>query len=220
MIKENLDRLGIPSNVKLIAVTKTRTVEEIKEAIISGITCIGENRVQEANEKFPLLPKVEKHMIGSLQTNKVRLAVELFDMIQSVDSVKLAKEIDKRCEAINKVMPVLVEVNIGGESNKYGIKLEDVKSFVKEISQLKNISIQGLMCVAPLVSPEEARPYFKKMKQAFESINGLKWLSMGMSNDFAIAIEEGATLVRVGTAIFGQRQKALATESTEKLVES
>ncbi len=203
VIKENLAKLGIPSNVKLIAVTKTRTVEEIKEVIGSGITCIGENRVQEAEEKFPYLPKVEKHMIGSLQTNKVKSAVELFDMIQSVDSLKLAKEIDKRCKTINKVMPVLIEVNIGDESSKHGIKLEDVKNFVKEISQLKNISIQGLMCVAPLVSPEEARPYFKKMKQAFESINGLKWLSMGMSNDYKVAIEEGSNMVRIGTAIFG-----------------
>ncbi len=206
MIRENLAGLGIPSNVKLIAVTKTRTVEEIKEAIISGITCIGENRVQEANEKFSLLPKVEKHMIGGLQTNKVRLAVELFDMIQSVDSLKLAREIDKRCEDIGKVMPVLVEVNIGEESNKHGIKLKDVGSFVKEISQLKNISVQGLMCVAPLVSPEEARPYFKKMKQSFDSINGLKWLSMGMSNDYKTAIEEGSNMVRIGTAIFGERK--------------
>lgn len=206
MLKDNLAELRIPSNVKLVAVTKTRTVEEIKQAIISGITCIGENRVQEANEKFPLLPNVEKHMIGSLQTNKVKLAVELFDMIQSVDSLKLAKEIDKRCKAINKVMPVLVEVNIGDEPNKHGIKLEDAKSFVKEISQLKNIDVQGLMCVAPLVNPEEARPYFKKMKQAFDSINGLKWLSMGMSNDYKIAIEEGSNMVRIGTAIFGERK--------------
>jgi hypothetical protein len=206
MLKDNLAKLRIPSNVKLIAVTKTRTVEEIKEAIGSGITCIGENRVQEAEEKFPLLPKVEKHLIGSLQTNKVRLAVELFDVIQSVDSLKLAKEIDKRCKAINKVMPVLVEVNIGEESNKHGIRLGDVESFVKEISQLKNVDIQGLMCVAPLVSPEEARPYFKKMKQTFDSIKGLKWLSMGMSNDYKVAIEEGSNMVRIGTAIFGERK--------------
>ncbi len=207
MIGENLAKLRISSNVKLIAVTKTRTVEEIKEAIQSGVLCIGENKVQEVEQKFPLLPKVEKHMIGSLQTNKVKLAVELFDMIQSVDSLKLVKEIDKRCKAINKVMPVLVEVNICGESNKHGIRLEDVKSFVKETSQFKNISVQGLMCVAPLVSPEEARPYFRKMKQAFDSINGLKWLSMGMSNDYKIAIEEGSNMVRIGTAIFGERSK-------------
>jgi hypothetical protein len=206
MLKENLAKLGIPSNVKLIAVTKTRTVEEIKESINAGIICIGENRVQEAEEKFPYLPKVEKHLIGSLQTNKVRLAVELFDMIQSVDSLKLAKEIDKRCEAISKVMPVLVEVNIGEEFNKHGIKLEYVESFVKEISQLSNISVQGLMCVAPLVNPEEARPYFKKMKQTFDSINGLKWLSMGMSNDYKVAIEEGSNMVRIGTAIFWERK--------------
>lgn len=207
MITENLARLGIPSNVKLIVVTKTRTVEEIKEAIDSGVTCIGENRVQEAKEKFPLLPKVEKHMIGSLQTNKVKLAVELFDMIQSVDSFKLAEEIDKRCGAIGKIMPVLIEVNIGDELSKHGIRLENVESFVKEIPQLKNINVQGLMCVAPLVNPEETRPYFKKMKQAFDSVHGLKWLSMGMSNDYKIAIEEGSNMVRIGTLIFGERSK-------------
>lgn len=206
MLRDNLTKLRIPSNVKLIAVTKTRAVEEIKEAIRAGITCIGENRVQEAEEKFPYLPKVEKHMIGNLQTNKVKLAVEIFDVIQSVDSLKLAKEIDKRCEAIGKVMPVLIEVNIGEEANKHGIRLENVKSFVKEISQFENIIIQGLMCVAPLVNPKEARPYFKKMKQLFDSINGLKWLSMGMSNDYKIAIEEGSNMVRIGTAIFGERK--------------
>lgn len=206
MIKENLAKLRIPSSVKLIAVTKTRTVEEIKEAIMSGVTCIGENRIQEAEKKFPYLSNVEKHMIGNLQTNKVKLAVELFDMIQSVDSLKLAKEIDKRCEVVGKVMPVLVEVNIGDEPNKHGIKLEKVEIFIKEISQLKNIDVQGLMCVAPLITPEETRRYFKKMKKAFDSINGLKWLSMGMSNDYKIAIEEGSNMVRIGTAIFGERK--------------
>jgi len=206
MIKENIDKLQIQSDVKLIAVTKTRTVEEIKQAIKAGIACIGENRVQEAEEKFPLLPNVEKHMIGSLQTNKVKLAVKLFDMIQSVDSLKLAKEIDKRCKAINKVMPILVEINIGDEASKHGIKPEDVEGFVKEISKLKNIKVYGLMCVAPLVNPEEARPYFKQMKRLFDSIGNMKWLSMGMSNDYKIAIEEGSNMIRIGTAIFGERK--------------
>ena len=205
MLNGNLAVLGIPPDVKLVAVTKTRTVEEIRHAIMSGVTCIGENRVQEAEKKFPFLPKVEKHMIGHLQTNKVKLAVELFDMIQSVDSLKLAEEISKRCETIGKVMPVLVEVNIGNEPNKYGIKPEDAGSFVKEISKLKNIDVQGLMCVAPLLAPEETRPYFKKMKQLFGSVGNMKWLSMGMSNDYKTAIEEGSNMVRIGTAIFGYR---------------
>jgi len=192
--------------VKLIAVTKTRTVEEINEAIRAGVNCIGENRVKEAEEKFNLLLKVEKHMIGSLQTNKVKLAVELFDMIQSVDSLKLAKEIDKRCAAIHKVMPVLIEVNIGNEKNKHGINPEDVKNFLLELSSLKHISVQGLMCVSPMLEPEQVRPYFKKMKQLFDSIGNLKWLSMGMSNDYKIAIEEGSNMVRIGTLLFGKRE--------------
>ena len=205
MIKENIIKLQIPSYVKLVAVTKTRTVEEIKKAIDAGVNCIGENKVQEAQEKFPSLPKVEKHMIGHLQRNKVKTAVELFDMIQSVDSLKIAKEISKRCEAINKVMPILIEVNIGNEESKYGIKPEDIKEFIKEISQFKNIDIQGLMCIAPLIEAEKTRPYFKKMKELFDSLGNLKWLSMGMTNDYKIAIEEGSNMVRIGTAIFGER---------------
>lgn len=206
MIKENIVRLQIPSNVKLIAVTKTRTVDEIKQAIEAGITCIGENKVQEAKQKFPFLPKVEKHMIGHLQTNKVRLAVELFDVIQSVDSVELAGEINKRCGAIGKVMPILLEVNIGSEESKQGVKPDDIKNLVREISKFKHVKIQGLMCIAPLLEPEKTRPYFRKMKQIFDSIEGLKWLSMGMSNDYKVAIDEGSNMVRIGTAIFGERQ--------------
>lgn len=206
MMKERIISLNIPAHVKLVAVTKTRTVEEIKKAIEAGIECIGENKIQEAKQKFPFLPDVEKHMVGHLQTNKVKLAVELFDMIQSVDSVKLAEEIDKRCEAINKVMPILVEINIGNEENKQGIKFGDAKSFISGISQLKNIDIQGLMCIAPFIPLEETRPYFRKMKELFDSFGNLKWLSMGMSNDYKVAIEEGSNMVRIGTAVFGERK--------------
>lgn len=206
MIKENIIRLQIPSNVKLVAVTKTKTLEEIREAVEAGINCIGENKVQEAKQKFPFLPGVEKHMIGHLQTNKVKLAVELFDLIQSVDSVKLAEEISKRCEAIDKVMPILVEVNIGNEENKYGVKPENVPDFVNEISQFKNIDLQGLMCVAPFIQAEETRSYFRRVRELFDSLYNLRWLSMGMSNDYKVAIEEGSNMVRIGTAIFGQRQ--------------
>jgi len=205
MIKENIANLQIPDNVKLITVTKTRTVEEIKEAIEAGVRCIGENRIKEAKEKFPFLPEVEKHMIGHLQRNKVKSAVELFDMIQSVDSLRLAEEIDKRCKAIDKVMPILIEVNIGEEEQKHGLKLSEVKDFIQNISRLNNIKVEGLMCMAPFISPEETRPYFKKMKSLFDSLENLKWLSMGMTNDYKIAIEEGSNMVRVGTAIFGKR---------------
>lgn len=203
MIKENIAKLRIPANIKLVAVTKTRTIEEIKKAIEFGITCISENRVQEAKQKFPFLTKVEKHMIGHLQNNKVKLAVELFDMIQSVDSIRLAEEIDKRCKAVGKVMPVLIEINIGNEESKYGVNPEDIKNFLKEVSQFENLEVEGLMCIAPFVKAEETRPYFRKMKRLFDSLGNLKWLSMGMSNDYKIAIEEGSNMVRIGSAIFG-----------------
>ena len=205
MIKENIADLHIPNNVKLVAATKTRSVEEIKQAVEAGVACIGENKVQEAKQKFPFLPQVEKHMIGHLQTNKVKSAVELFDMIQSVDSIKLAKEINKRCKAINKVMPVLVEINISDEENKYGIKLCDAEIFINKISQFKNIEVQGLMCMAPFVEPEETMSYFRKMKSLFDSLGSLKWLSMGMSNDYKMAIKEGSNMVRIGTSIFVER---------------
>lgn len=205
MIKDNLAKLQIPDNVKLVAVTKTRTIEEIKQVIDSGIKCIGENKVQEANQKFPFLPEVEKHMIGHLQRNKVKLAVELFDVIQSVDSVKLAKEIDKRCSAISKIMPILIEINVAMEESKQGININNAQSFIQEISQFNNIDVQGLMCMAPFIGSEKTRPYFKKMKELFDSFGDLKWLSMGMTNDYRLAIEEGSNMVRVGTAIFGER---------------
>ncbi len=206
MIKDNILKLNIPPKVKLIAVTKTRTIKEIKDAIKAGIKCIGENKVQEAEKKFPHLPEVEKHMIGHLQRNKVKKAVELFDMIQSVDTLKIAKEINKRCSVIKKIMPILIEINIGNEETKQGIKLEEINDFLNNIKELRNIRVEGLMCIAPFVKPEKTRPYFKKMKQIFDCISGLKWLSMGMSNDYKVAIEEGSNMVRIGTAIFGERK--------------
>ncbi|MBU4502613.1 MAG: YggS family pyridoxal phosphate-dependent enzyme [Nanoarchaeota archaeon] len=205
MIKENIANLGIPKNVKLVCVTKTRSVEEIKQAIEYGVKCIGENRIHEAKEKFPLLPEVEKHMIGNLQKNKVKSAVELFDMIQSVNSLKLAKEIDKRSAAIEKVMPILIEVNVADEESKQGITVDNTWKVIKEVLEFQNVKIEGLMCMAPWVKAEETRPYFKKMKELFDSTK-LKWLSMGMTNDYKVAIEEGSNMVRVGTAIFGERK--------------
>lgn len=207
MVRENIINLKIPSNVKLVTVTKTRSVDEIQKAVDAGINCIGENKVQEAKQKFPLLPEVEKHMIGHLQRNKVKLAVELFDMIQSVDSIKLAKEINKRCESINKVMPILIEIKIGDEESKQGIKPEEAKDLLNQLSHFKNINIQGLMCMAPFIEAEQTRPYFRKMKELFDSLDNMKWLSMGMTNDYKIAIEEGSNMVRVGTAIFGESKQ-------------
>jgi len=215
-LKENIKKIKqeLQSNIKLVAATKTRTVEDIKQAIEAGIEIIGENYVQEAEEKFDELKgKVKFHCIGHLQTNKIKKAVEIFDMIQTVDSVKIAKEIDKRSKNIGKVMPVLIEINSGKEPNKDGVMPEDAESLIKEISALANIKIKGLMTMAPYFdNPEKDRPYFKETKKLFDKISSLnipnvdmEILSMGMSDSYKIAIEEGANMVRIGTKIFGLR---------------
>ena len=205
----------LPSNIVLVAATKTRTIEEIKQAIEAGITDIGENYIQEAEEKYSKLRgNVRFHFIGHLQTNKVKKAVELFDMIQTVDSLNVAKEIDKRCKDIHKIMPILVEVNSGKEENKDGCIPENVGSLIKEISQLKNIKIKGLMTMAPFFdNPEKDRPFFRLTKRLFDKIKGLnipnvdmEILSMGMTDTYKIAIEEGSNMIRIGTKIFGPRQ--------------
>lgn len=209
-IKQNTLKLlsSIPKNIDVVAATKSQSVEEIKSAISAGIKIIGENYVQEAKEKYGKLKGlVSFHLIGHLQTNKVRDAVEIFDMIQTVDSVKLAKEIDKRAK---KPMPVLIEVNIAHEKNKHGIFPEDVLNFLNSAKSLKNLQIKGLMTMGPILkNPEDYRPYFKKMKQLFDEIKeknlpnaSMKILSMGMSDSYKIAIEEGATMIRLGRIIF------------------
>lgn len=215
-IQNNIKKIKqeIPSNIILIAAAKTRTIEEIKQAISAGIEIIGENYVQEAKEKYKELKgKVKIHCIGHLQTNKVKKAVEIFDMIQTVDSIRIAKEIDKRCQKLNKIMPILIEVNSGKEPDKEGAMPEEVISLIKEASKLKNIRIKGLMTMAPLFgNPEEYRPYFKLTKDLFKKIKALnipnvdmEILSMGMSNSYKIAVEEGANMVRIGTKLFGPR---------------
>lgn len=215
-----------PIEIKLVAVSKTVDAERIMEAVISGITILGENRVQEAKEKIsnfknnpPMPPfakrggvglKIEWHMVGHLQTNKAKTAVQLFDLIHSVDSIRLAEEINREAEKTGKKQRVLIEVNLGGEETKYGIAPEETTGLVKEISKLKNISIEGLMTMPPFSEePEDSRRYFRDLKDLSKELEiedvKLKELSMGMSNDFEVAIEEGATMVRVGTAIFGRR---------------
>ncbi|NOZ81294.1 MAG: YggS family pyridoxal phosphate-dependent enzyme [DPANN group archaeon] len=196
-----------PSGVKLISVTKTVEIARIQEALASGITAIGENRLQEAMDKFDRLDLrgIERHFIGNLQTNKVRSAVDYFDVLQSVETLKVAKEIDKRAYAAEKIMPVFIEVNIGGEESKHGIEPEKAEGFHRKLLTFRNIRVEGLMTVAPLVPAEETRPHFKEMRRLQERL-GVKSLSMGMSNDFEVAIEEGSTMVRLGTAIFGQRR--------------
>jgi hypothetical protein len=204
-----------PDSVTLLAVSKTHPPETIKAAADCGQIFFGENKVQEARAKIPLCPgKLRWHFIGHLQSNKCRDAVELFEMIQSVDSLSLAQEINKRAEQAAKRMPVLMEVNVAGEASKFGYQPERLLAELKEINALPRVEIHGLMTVPPW-SPEaeESRPHFRRLrelKQRAEQVLGapLPHLSMGMSGDFEIAIEEGATMVRVGTALFGPRAKA------------
>jgi len=216
MIQENVKKIlsELPDGVQLVGAAKTRSPEEIQEATDAGLRIIGENYVQEAEKAYQKIgARVKWHLIGHLQSNKAKKAVRIFDMIETVDSMKLAGSIDKACGNIEKVMPVLIEINSGEESQKAGVMPEDALSLIKEISVLKNIRIMGLMTMGPFSGdPEDARPYFRKTKKLFDEINGMglknvemKYLSMGMSNSYKVAIEEGANMVRIGTMIFGER---------------
>jgi hypothetical protein len=209
-IKRILEEIG---DRTLICVTKTIEPERINEAIRAGATIIGENRVQEHEDKSEEILPCETHLIGHLQTNKVKRAVEYFDVIQSVDSLKVINNIDSRAGDIDKVQRVFLQVNIGNEPQKHGFRLDKIKEVIKEIRSLQNIRVEGLMCIPPFVPPEQARPYFQKMKALFDEMKqenrgniDIQELSMGMSNDYMVAIEEGATMVRVGSAIFGERK--------------
>jgi PLP dependent protein len=204
-----------PDSVTLLAVSKTHPPETIREAVDCGQLLFGENKVQEAKAKIPLCPgKCRWHLIGHLQSNKVRDAVELFEMIQSVDSLALAREINKHCEQASKRMPILLEVNVAGEASKFGYKPESLLAELKELNALPKIEIHGLMAIPPYTTdPEKARPYFRRLRELktdCEQIFGapLPHLSMGMSGDFEVAIEEGATMVRIGTSLFGPRRKS------------
>jgi hypothetical protein len=192
-----------PEEIKLIAVTKTFPVNIINQVIDLGIDSIGETKVQEAKRKFEKIgKKVEWHMIGHLQSNKVKDAVEIFDVIHSIDRMKIAKKISDKCIELDKKISVLVQIDLAGD--KFGIKPDETVGFVNEIKKLDGIKVEGLMTIAPYIEPEKTRPYFKTLKELV-LICKLQHLSMGMSNDFEVAIEEGATMVRIGTAIFGKR---------------
>ncbi len=211
-----------PADVTLVAVTKTVPAYRVRVAWELGLTNFGENRVQEAVVKIPQVLSEEVlaasgrpapiwHMIGHLQRNKVRQVIPLFDLVHSVDSVRLAREIDKRAGQAGKVMPVLIEVNVAGEASKYGFAPAIVAEAVRHIAELSHVKIQGLMTVAPIVTdPEAARPHFRRLRKLrdrlAEEFPSIEWrhLSMGMTDDFEVAVEEGATLVRVGRAIFGE----------------
>ncbi len=204
-----------PSSVTLLAVTKTQSPEIVSEAARLGLTLFGENKVQEAKSKIPLCSgRLAWHMIGHLQSNKARDAVSLFSMIQSVDSLHLAEEINRRAEQASKTMPILLEVNIVGEASKFGYKPEQLLADFKQLNALPRLEIHGLMTVPPWTpSPERVRPVFRRLRELkleCEQILGapLPHLSMGMTGDFEVAIEEGASLVRIGTALFGERSKA------------
>lgn len=203
-----------PEAVKMIAVTKTVDLPQMLEAIEAGITALGENRVQELTRKYPQLTKpVEWHMIGHLQTNKVKYIIDKVALIHSVDRLALAREIAQRALQAGKTLSVLVQVNIAEETSKHGLKVAEVKPFIKEIASLHNLKVQGLMTMAPYVqNPEETRPVFRKLRLLKEELEQEAWsgtemryLSMGMTNDFEVAVEEGANLIRIGTGIFGRR---------------
>ena len=204
-----------PSSIRLVAVSKKKPAERIREAAKAGATSFGENYIKEAVEKIEALAALNLswHFIGHLQSNKAGHAVKHFDLIHTVDSMKLASELNRQAEKIGKVQNVLIQVNISREATKSGISQEDVTDLVKDISLLPHIAVKGLMTMPPYVEdPEEARPYFRKLRLISEEIGkkgipdiSMAELSMGMTHDFETAIEEGATLVRIGTAIFGER---------------
>ena len=217
MIKENVMEIleQLPEGVELVAAAKTRTPEEVLEAVDAGIRVIGENYVQEAEAACQVIGKrVRWHMIGHLQSNKAKKAVGIFDMIETVDSVKLAKAIDRACSATGKIMDILIEINSGEELQKAGVMPADAVSLIKDVSGFKNIQIMGLMTMGPFGGdPEDSRPYFQKTKKLFEEIKGLdlpgvkmEYISMGMSNSYKVALSEGADFIRIGTKIFGERR--------------
>jgi len=215
MIRENVQKIlsELPQGVELVAAAKARLPEEVLEAVKAGVKIVGENYIQEAERAYALVGNRAKwHFIGHLQKNKVKKAAALFDMIETVDSIELAKEIDKRCSQIGKVMPVLIEVNSGREEQKAGVVPEKVESLIREISGLQHIKVMGLMTMGPYSpDPEDSRPYFVETSHVFEKIKKLnlpntemKYLSMGMTSSYQIAIAEGANMVRIGTKIFGE----------------
>jgi hypothetical protein len=193
-----------PDDVLLIGVSKTVDVERVRQALSAGLGALGENRVQEAKTKVAEIGRaVPWHLIGHLQTNKARDAVSLFDVIHSIDRVELAREIDRRAQARDRVIDALVEVNLGGEASKGGAAPDGVGALLDALSGLGHLRVRGLMAIPPVVErAEEARRWFRALRELGER-HGMKELSMGMSADFEVAIEEGATMVRVGTAIFG-----------------
>jgi pyridoxal phosphate enzyme (YggS family) len=216
MIKDNVTAIlrQLPPGVELVAAAKTRTAAEILEAIEAGVRIIGENYVQEAADVFPAAGhRARWHFIGHLQSNKVKRAVDIFDLVETVDSIALGREIDKRAAAAGKTMDVLVEVNSGREPQKSGVLSEEVEPLVRSLAALPRLRVLGLMTMGPFEGdPEDSRPFFMETRKVWDALKALaipgtemRHLSMGMTNSWRVAVEEGATLVRIGTAIFGPR---------------
>jgi len=216
IITENVKAIlaELPPGVELVAAAKTKSPAEVLEAIEAGVTIIGENYVQEAQAAFAAVGrKARWHCLGHLQSNKVKKAVEIFDMIETVDSADLAREIGKRSAALGKTMPILIEINSGEEGQKTGVLPAEAEALIRTIAAIPNVAIQGLMTMGPFEGdPEDSRPYFIRTREIFEAVKNLglpnvemKYLSMGMTNSYRVAIEEGANLVRLGTKIFGPR---------------
>ena len=197
----------------LIAVSKAIEPESVEAALAAGQTLFGESKIQEARAKIPLISGHARwHLVGHLQTNKARDAVTLFELIHSVDSLKLAVELDKCAERAGKTQAILLEINVSGEASKFGLKPDVLESTVGDINKLTRLEVQGLMTIAPFAEEtERARPYFRRLRELRDAL-GLRELSMGMTHDFEVAIEEGATMVRIGTAIFGERKRHEPTE--------
>jgi len=204
-----------PESIHLVAVSKTISANRVREAIMAGVTTLGESYVQEARNKFNVLGTfpVSWHFIGHLQSNKAKYAVRLFDLIHSVDTLKLAHELNQQANKVNKIQDILIQINISKESSKSGSDIQNAANLIKDILLLENLSVKGLMAMPPFFNnPEKARPYFTALRDLRDQIQKvfpgvvLNELSMGMTGDFEVAIEEGATLVRIGTAIFGERR--------------
>ncbi len=210
-----------PEDITLIAVTKTRSIDEMKTAKELGLVNFGENRVQELEKKYDEFDNTIKwHLIGHLQRNKVKYIIDKVSLIHSVDSLRLAKEINKEAKKANKLVPILLQVNIASEDTKFGLEIKEVMPLLKEIALFENIKVEGLMAMAPYTqNPEDNRTYFRQLNNLSVDINSqkidnidIKELSMGMTNDYVVAIEEGSTMIRVGTGIFGHRDYKINKE--------
>ncbi len=204
-----------PDEVTLVGISKLQPVERVQAAVDAGLLHLGENRVQEAAGKIPLINgNVHWRLVGHLQRNKAKKAVELFEMIESIDSLRIADEVSRRCVEVGKTMSILIEVNLAGEETKSGVVPSELHDLARHCAKLPQLHLQGIMVIPPFdPDPERSRPYFREARRMFEELKAaqiegadIRGLSMGMSNDFEIAVEEGATIVRVGTAIFGPRR--------------